>query len=173
MSARRRPGARPAARVLVAGIGSPFGDDRAGWAVVRAAEHALGRSPGARAIAFACLDRPGAALAGALAGFDAAILADAMRTGAPPGTVRVAGPAELAAAADATSSHGFGVAEALGLAAAVGMLPRRIALVGIEADPDATGEALSPAVDAAIAEAVAAIVRLAGRYLVGRCLVAR
>jgi len=149
-------------RTLVAGIGSPFGDDRAGWAAVEAARRTLRDAPSAGGAAhFICLDRPGAALAHALAGWDAAILADAMRTGAPPGTVRVIAPEQLAAdCTGAASTHGFGVADALRLAGALGTLPARLALVGIEADPAAADHDLSPAVAAALPAAVTEIRRL-------------
>jgi hydrogenase maturation protease len=149
-------------RTLVAGIGSPFGEDRAGWAAVEAARRALGASaPEDCGAHFICFDRPGAALAHALAEWDAAILADAMHTGAPPGTVRVIAPDELGTdRVGACSTHGFGIADALRLAAALGTLPARLALVGIEADPAAAEHELSRAVTAALPAAVAEIRRL-------------
>lgn len=144
-----------ATRVL--GIGSPLGDDRVGWAVIDAL-----RASGALARAHAsatCHDRPGLRLVEALAGAEHAILVDAMRTGAPPGSIRRLAAEHLTVASGLLSAHGFGVAEALALARALGTLPRRLTVIGIEIAGLQPGADLSAPVRGAVAAAAAQIER--------------
>jgi hydrogenase maturation protease len=75
--------------VRILGMGSPFGADRIGWQAIDALGSTgitRGQPPGW--VSLVCLDRPGARLLEALAGAEAVILIDAMRSGAPPGTLR-------------------------------------------------------------------------------------
>ena len=82
---------------------------------------------------------------------DLAVVIDAVRTGAEPGTV----PAHRAGHRDAgdpggpgpsggTSTHGIGLAGVLRLARAVGSCPERVVVVGIEGDDFGQGEGLTP-----------------------------
>jgi hydrogenase maturation protease len=102
-----------------------------------------------------------------LEGVDSVLLVDAMRTtggGREPGhVVRVeSGPEGLPATLRSSlSSHGLGLAEAVGLAAALGPVPR-VVFLGVEVGDVRAGRGLSPAVDAALPVLVAAIVREAG-----------
>jgi hydrogenase maturation protease len=130
----------------VIGLGSPFGDDAAGPAVVERLV-AEGLPPGVEAVIWRRPD----ALADALAGVDAAVLVDASRAGLPPGTVHEPERAALREAR-ALSSHGLGAAGALALAEALGRAPRRLAVVAVEAAVFA-GDDLSAAVRAALPEA--------------------
>ena len=89
-----------------------------------------------------------------------AILVDAVLTGRTvPGTLHVfevtAGPLPVRSHA---SSHGIGIPETIELARALHRLPDGIRLIGIEAGSLEPGTALTPAVAAAIPEAVARIV---------------
>jgi hydrogenase maturation protease len=81
---------------------------------------------------------------------------DAVRSGSPPGTVHridaTDGP--LPATLSAASTHTLGVGEAIELARALGRLPARLVLYGIEAESLAAGERLTPAVAAGVDEAV-------------------
>jgi len=94
---------------------------------------------------------------------DAVVITDAVR--APSGgreagaLVRAVGdpdglPAELRSA---LSSHGLGIAEAVGLAGAMGPLPR-VVFLGLEADDLTAGHGLSPAVAASLPALVDAVV---------------
>lgn len=98
----------------------------------------------------------GFALLEALSGTDAALVVDAVQSDAAPGTVRrfdaAAGP--LPQDALRCSTHALGVAEAVELARALGELPRRLTVYGIEGADFSTGEGLSPAVAAAAAALV-------------------
>ncbi|MGZ4154557.1 MAG: hydrogenase maturation protease [Actinomycetota bacterium] len=102
-----------------------------------------------------------------LEGVDTVLLVDAMRTtggGREPGHVVRAesGPEGLPATLRSSlSSHGLGLAEAVGLAAALGPVPR-VVFLGVEVGDVRVGRGLSPAVDAALPALVDAIVREAG-----------
>jgi hydrogenase maturation protease len=94
-------------------------------------------------------------------GFDRVVVVDAVRTGAhPPGTV-LAFPLDALHAPEGPSPHAIGMPSALARAAAAGApVPTRIEVVAIEAEElDRVGEGLTPAVAAAVPEAVAAVRR--------------
>jgi hydrogenase maturation protease len=139
--------------IRVIGIGSPFGDDRAGLEV--AARIAAAPPPEVEVVP---ADRPGVDLVELLDGAGAAIVIDAVRSGAPAGTVHDFDLHALPALRMAlVSSHGVGVAEAVALARALGRLPARGRLVGIEAPP---GEAHAPAeLSRPVAESIDQVVR--------------
>ncbi len=150
-------------RILVAGIGNIFfGDDAFGCEVIRAlaarepAPGVMLRDFGIRGLdlAYALLE-----------GYDAAILVDALQRGRTPGTLYVLEPdAARASAAPELDAHGmtpdrvFSTVKALG-----GTLPP-LRIVGCE--PAALGSELepcselSPAVRAAVPEAVRLVERL-------------
>ncbi|MEO1765805.1 hydrogenase maturation protease [Thiobacter aerophilum] len=110
-------------------VGSPFGDDALGMAaapLIAARLAPLG-------IPVWTLDRPGARLVQALEGLDEAILVDAVVSGAPVGTLhRLEEEAVLRQLARHTSTHGFGLADALALSRRLGNGPRRFILYGLE-----------------------------------------
>ena len=147
-----RAGGRGTVRAVI-GVGSPFGDDAVGLA---AAERLAARPPpGWRVLA---LDRPGARLVEHLFAAGTAIVIDAVVTGRPPGLVHdLALEAVAAAPARRWSSHGFGVAEALALAAALGRHPPRGRFLGVEIDPEARAFAapLTPPVRSGLRRVVA------------------
>jgi hydrogenase maturation protease len=117
-------------RTAILGIGSPFGDDRAGWLVIDALQVAVdARVLAGAGIHIAALDRPGAALLEHMRGFDCVVLVDAMRSGAP-GTIIAIDLDELKTAG-LWSSHALGVAEALALGATLDALPPEVLLFGI------------------------------------------
>ncbi|MBW6454680.1 MAG: hydrogenase maturation protease, partial [Trueperaceae bacterium] len=96
-----------------------------------------------------------------LDGVDRLILIDAVVSGAAPGTTRRFGPEAPFARTVAASTHGLGLAEALALGRALGRLPGRIEVWGIEAVEFAAGAPLTPAV----AHAVLALVARLGEEL--------
>ncbi|MFP4079277.1 MAG: hydrogenase maturation protease [Ectothiorhodospira sp.] len=112
----------------VIGIGSPQGEDRLGWEAARSLE-------GLEGVTIVCLDRPGPSLLHALEGETAVVLLDAMEAGLPPGCVRVLRAGDLLTGGDAVSSHDLGVAGALALGRALGSLPERLWLIGIQGRP--------------------------------------
>ena len=141
------------ARPCVFGIGNPSRrDDGVGVWVAQALAARL--APGAADVRVLADD--GFALVDALAGTRAALLIDAVQSSAAPGTVHrfdaVAGP--LPAALLRCSTHLLGVAEAVELARALGQLPERLQVYGIEGADFGIGEGLSPPVAAAAAALV-------------------
>ena len=86
-------------------------------------------------------------------------LVDAVSSGAPPGTLHRldASEQELPAALFRASTHHFGLAEAIELARAVGRLPRKTIVYGIEGASFDTGETLSPEVEEAATQAAEAV----------------
>jgi hydrogenase maturation protease len=143
--------------IRIIGIGSPSGDDRIGLDAIDAlqASGLLGRYPAGSVEACRC-DRPAALLA-MLQGIDAAILIDALQSGALPGTLHRLEAHQLAPAAGATSSHGMGVADSLALGQALGMLPPSLHLYGIEGRCAAPASDPGSAVRGAIASVLGAI----------------
>ncbi len=137
-------------RVRILGIGSPAGDDQAGWLVVDALQDA--RQEG---VDLDKLDRPGASLIPLLAGVSRLILIDAMRAGGQAGDIRRFAPEDWPAYGQGLSSHGFGVLDALLLARELDALPARVDLYGIEIGT------------ACLSETATAPVRHAARQLAG------
>jgi hydrogenase maturation protease len=100
------------------------------------------------------------------AGEDLAIVVDAVRSGAPPGTVSLTWLEQLSdvllpAGCARASTHGLGVADVFRLACEIGLAPQRVALIGVEGQDFSHGEGLSTAVEAGAARAVALVVDLA------------
>jgi hydrogenase maturation protease len=143
--------------VLVVGIGNAMrGDDAAGLEVVRR----LCERESVPGVAVRTLEGEGIGLLDLWEGVRAVVLVDSVRSGAAPGTVRRldAGaeplPAELRSS---SSTHAVGVAEAIEVARALGRLPRRLVLYGVEGDRFDAGAALSSPVAAAIDAVVARV----------------
>ncbi len=131
-------------RVRILGIGSPAGDDQAGWWVVDEL-HALGIENG-NGIELVRLDRPGAALVPRLEYAAHVVLVDAMSSNAVAGTIRHFDRMDWRGYDGGLSSHGFGVFDALALAEAMDSLPPRLDLYGIEIGTLALDDAITPAV---------------------------
>ncbi|MDO9221048.1 MAG: hydrogenase maturation protease [Thiobacillus sp.] len=144
-------------RVRILGIGSPSGDDQAGWLVIDALR-ASGVAT-AEDIAIEKLDRPGVNLIALLEHAPWAILVDAMQCDGPIGEVRHFGAEDWPAYSQGLSSHGLGVLEALLLARELGSLPPRLDVYGIAIGSANPGE---PAQSAVIAAAAQLAQRIAG-----------
>lgn len=143
-------GPAPAAAVLVVGVGNEMrSDDAAGLHAVRRLRPLL---RGDR-VSVVEHERETLGLVERLQGVRAAVLVDAIRSGAPAGTIHrldaAAGPipADLRGS---SSTHAVGVAEALELARALGSLPERVLLYGIEGRRFDAGVGLSGEVLAAL-----------------------
>ncbi len=141
--------------MLVIGIGNAWrSDDAAGLAVARVLEESP--PPGVEVLA-----REGepTELIDVWADAEAVWLVDAVSSGAPPGTVhRLDASAEpLPAALFRVSSHLVGLAEAVELARALGRLPGRVIVFGIEGARFEAGEGVSPEVVDAVDRVAAAI----------------
>jgi hydrogenase maturation protease len=145
--------------VLVLGLGcADRGDDGVGGAVARQVA-ALGL-PAVRVVAEA---QPLDLLDDAMAA-DLLVVVDAVRSGRAPGTVlvREVGSGALPDWAGAASTHAIGLDAAVELARALGRMPRRLVLVGVEAAGFGTGEPLSPGVRDAVAAAAEMVAGMVG-----------
>ncbi|MGQ9571722.1 MAG: hydrogenase maturation protease [Dehalococcoidia bacterium] len=96
----------------------------------------------------------GAALIESWKGADAVILIDALHSGAKPGTVHRlnAHTQPIPTKFSHCSTHAFSIAEAIELARALGQLPPRLIVYGVEGKSFAAGEGLSPEVEKAAQE---------------------
>ncbi len=131
-------------RVLILGVGSPFGADRLGWrAVEQLQQTGLADRFPALTLRFEQSDRPGSRLLMLLRDADVAVVIDAMRSGAAAGSVARFAEGELTPDAGLFSTHGFGVAEALALGRQLGMLSAKVIVYGIEADAALLDDTLS------------------------------
>jgi hydrogenase maturation protease len=116
--------------VRVVGVGSPHGDDAAGWQVVRALRENHSEMPG---VSFAEVDS-GHRLLDLLDGRGTLILVDALMDGSPCGTVhRLAWPDDRIECVPHGSTHFLGVSAALKLAQNLGLLPPCVVIIGISA----------------------------------------
>ena len=138
--------------VLLVGMGNPDrGDDGIGLVVAR---QLLGRVPPNVAI----IERTGDALAliEDWTGRDAVILVDAAAPGTTPGRIHRLDMLndELPAELSLSSTHAFGVANAVGLARTLGLLPSTMIVYAVEGADFAPGAPLSAKVAAAVGEVV-------------------
>jgi len=138
------------ATVRVIGVGSPHGDDWLGWELAERLRASEALTEWQEQIEISLHDRPGAALLQAWRGNGLVILLDAVRSGAEPGRVHRFDTTQLASQPPPLTKQGFGVAEAVQLAAALDALPEAVQFFGIEIDPANSEMRLSDAVHAAL-----------------------
>ena len=127
---------------LLVGVGNPWrGDDAAGLEVARRVRALRGPAEVRE------IEGDASSLVAAWAGRERVAVVDAARSGAEPGTVHVF-RADLAPipATLCSSTHAFGVADAIELSRALGRLPRRLDVYAVEGADFALGASLSPAV---------------------------
>jgi hydrogenase maturation protease len=139
-------------RRLVIGIGNPErGDDGAGREVAR-------RLAARGDCAFETYECGGEAtsLMDTWAGAAEVVLVDACRGAGPLGSVHSFGPDDALRLARLrhASTHSLGVAAAIGLARALGSLPKRLVIHAIEAGATGEGGGLTPEVDRGVQEVV-------------------
>lgn len=110
------------------------------------------------------LDGEATRLVDAISDRELVVIVDAVRGAGAPGTVhRLDLDLHHPAPSRPASSHGTGVADAIALGAALGRLPPRVVLVGVEAGRVGHGAGLSPAVTAALDEAAELVRREVSR----------
>jgi hydrogenase maturation protease len=149
------------ARRLVVGVGNAdAGDDGAGIAVARALAR---RNDCAHLVTYVCTGEA-TSLMEAWTGFDDVVIVDACRGAGAPGSVHSFTPADLErySAVETRrygSTHGLGVAAAVGLARALDSLPCRLVIHAIEGRSFEAGSGLSSEVDHAVHEVVALLVQ--------------
>jgi hydrogenase maturation protease len=140
-----------APRCVVVGVGNPYRrDDAAGLEVAaRLADHV---PAGVEVIT--CPQEP-SRLLDAFEGRGAALVVDACASGAAPGTVHRfdAAAGAIPARTFRSSTHAFGVGEAVELARALGRLPAHVVVYGVEGEAFEAGEGLSEPVAGAVPHA--------------------
>jgi hydrogenase maturation protease len=148
-------------KTLVLGLGNPIvSDDGVGLRVADTLKPLLANCPDIDV----CEDYwGGLRLMERLVGYDRAVIVDAICTGSPPGTIHHLAPGEIPTQRSA-SAHDVNLPTALELGRKAGMpLPpdSRVHLLGIEAaDVINFSERCTPAVDAAIPQAVDKVMQI-------------
>jgi hydrogenase maturation protease len=141
-------------RVVVIGVGNRWRhDDAAGLEVVRRLRE--------RSLEAEIVEAEGEPidLMDAWRGADAVLVIDAVSSGASAGTLHRIDVSSAAVPATLTagSTHTLGIAETVELARALGRLPRRAVLYGIEGANFHAGRGLSAEVERAVADVVARV----------------
>ena len=139
--------------MIVIGVGNAWrGDDAAGLAVARRLRELAAAGGEVREV-----EGDASALVDAWTGAERVVVVDAAQSGAQPGTVRRfdARSAPLAARSVRSTTHAFGVPDAIELARALGRLPGRLDVYAIEGASFIAGDSLTPAVERAVARLVA------------------
>ena len=159
-------------RVLIVGCGNPTaGDDSAGLEIVRRLSESGDCGCGLRAET-----APGVELLEIFPLADVILFVDAVTSGAGPGTLYLTSlpSKELEPRAlGSLSSHGWGLAEVLKLAHALGRTTPRLFLLGIEAGTVAHGDSRSAAVDQAITTVVERVSDLRSLLLTSEVIATR
>lgn len=147
----------PATRVLVVGIGNEYrGDDAVGFAVTRSLRTDLGTS-----VDIQEFEGDGAGLMQLWAGYDAVIIVDCITARLPVGSViRLdAATHKVPTHYFRSSSHLFGVAEAVEMARTLGELPPTLLVYGVTGHTFEAGSPLSAEVETSVADVVSQIKR--------------
>jgi hydrogenase maturation protease len=142
-------------RVVVIGVGNALrGDDAAGLAVAKYVRQHAPTTVDVRV----CEEEP-TRLMDALDAADVAFIVDAVSTGAPGGTVHRfdASRAAIPARELRSSTHALGIGETLELARALGRLPHRTVVFGVEGLDFSAQERLTTAVADGVARAATAV----------------
>ena len=134
--------------ILIVGVGTAYRNDDAAGLIV--AERLKARLP--EGVAVITHEGEGVSLMEQLADSEVAVVIDAMYSGAEPGTIRrfdaIAQP--LPAQLFRYSTHAVGIAQAIELGRALGKLPHRLIVYGIEGQDFEAGAQLSPEVESSI-----------------------
>ena len=157
MTAPAHPG--PA---VVIGVGNPFRrDDGVGAAVAERLRPVL---PVSWRVEVKALDGEPTRLIDAWYGAGLAVVVDAGRWGAAPGTIArsevgtASGEGEpVLVRGGGSSTHGAGLAQAIAIARTLGRLPGRLVVYAVEGGDFGDGPGLSPAVEAALDTVVARV----------------
>jgi hydrogenase maturation protease len=147
-------------RTVVIGIGNAFrGDDAAGREVAKRVQE---RVPGELDVVVCELEPT--RLIDAWEGAELAVLVDAVSSGAEPGTVhRLDATSEpLLSREFRSSTHALGIGETIELARAIGRLPSRVVVFGVEGEAFGSGTGLSAPAEEGVERAVELVLEEAG-----------
>jgi hydrogenase maturation protease len=136
--------------VILIGVGNGWrGDDGAGLAVARRVRELAPAGVEVREV-----ESDATALVDVWSGAEHVVVVDAAQSGAAPGTVRRfdACSRPLPVRSLRSSTHAFGVSDAVELARSLDRLPGRLDVYAIEGASFVAGDSLSPSVERAVAE---------------------
>jgi len=143
-------------KILVIGIGSEYrSDDRVGIEIARSLKTKILQN-----VEIVVESGDGTALLERWNGAETVILIDTVSSGAEPGTIhRInANEQQIPSTFFHSSTHAFGIAEAVEIARSLHQLPSQIIIYGIEGNNFGIGNEVSSAVHAAIEPAVKLII---------------
>lgn len=112
--------------IRIIGIGSPLGDDRAGWLVIKRLQSQVPEQ-----VKLLTLDQPGATLINWMAGVDHLILVDALQCEQCDEPFRKLDIEAFDDSERMLSSHGLNLGQTLQLAASLGYLPKKVEIYGV------------------------------------------
>lgn len=118
--------------LLVLGVGSPFGDDQLGWETINVLQALTTLHQYSSRLTLLSCDRPGVQLLELMKGASTVFIIDAVKTGAPMGSIHHFQNKEIEGLTSSLSSHAMGVAQAIELGRILNVLPTEIHLYGIE-----------------------------------------
>lgn len=137
--------------IKVLGIGSPFGDDQAGWKVIEILKQQIALPAHiAQYLMIESHDRPGIRLIELMCKADTVFLIDAIKSNKGIGTIHQFKKTDIFESENKFSTHGIGVLQALQLGCALNALPRNILFYGIEIDTIVLDSTLSLHVQIAV-----------------------
>jgi len=137
--------------IKVLGIGSPFGDDQAGWEVAEALKQNLSQHTDIFPfIRIESHDRPGARLIELMKGFNTVFIIDAIKSGREIGAIHRFQKESIWEFESRLSTHDASILQALQLASALNELPDNIQFYGIEIDNIVLESILSQPIENAI-----------------------
>ncbi|VVC75539.1 hypothetical protein AQUSIP_08290 [Aquicella siphonis] len=155
-------------RIKVLGIGSPYGDDQAGWkAAELLAQRAAIQSYAPDMLCIEIYDRPGMRLLDYWQGENIVYIIDAVVSGGAIGAIHRFQNMEIEEAQCIVSSHEMGVAQALQIGRALNQLPENIIFYGVEILQAAHGRDISSSVARAVCHLVARVEAEITRTLAG------
>lgn len=133
---------------MVVGVGNPYRrDDGVGAAVLEE----LRRRPGLPGrVRLVDSDGEPSRTIVAWQGAEVAVVVDAVRTGAPAGTIHRVPTGDAPSGGRGAGSHALGPGDAVRLGRATGRMPGRLELIGVEVADVAMGVGLTEAVAAAV-----------------------
>ena len=147
-------------RTVVIGVGNAYrGDDAAGREVARRVQE---RVPSELDVVVCELEPT--RLIDAWDGTESALVVDAVASGAEPGTVHRfdASTDPLPSREFRSSTHALGIGETIELARAIGRLPGRVVVFGVEGQVFGSGTGLSAAAEAGVERAVELVLEETG-----------
>jgi hydrogenase maturation protease len=147
-------------RTVVIGVGNSFrGDDAAGREVARRVRERVPRE-----LEVVVCELEPTRLIDAWDGADMAFVVDAVASGAEPGTVHRfdATTEALPSREFRSSTHALGIGETIELARAIGKLPARVVVFGVEGEAFGSGTELSGATAEGVERAVELVLEEAG-----------